>query len=153
MQDIEDYLTKIYYTLKSPASYTGAYKLWRYIKDREDKPKDLKYKNVKNWLATQVTHNIHTQSKTRFKRQPIIVPYPDYQYDADLIVAPELKKYNSGYSYILLIIDLFSRYAWGRALKKKTGDEVKNALQKIFEQDHRKPYILRTDRGLYILQF
>ena len=47
----------------------------------------------------------------------------------------DLKKYvkqNKDYRYILVVLDIFSRFAWARPLKKKTGVEVSNALNDIF---------------------
>ena len=42
------------------------------------------------------------------------------------------KDVNNGYRYILTVIDFFSRYAWAKPIKDKTGKEVKHAFQEIF---------------------
>lgn len=41
---------------------------------------------------------------------------------------------NDGNRYLLIVIDVFSRYLWVEPLKSKTGSEVKKALQKIFNR-------------------
>ena len=54
-------------------------------------------------------------------------------------------KLYKGFKYLLVYIDIFSKYSWVIPLKGKKGINVKNALQKIFKQ--RKCKFLRTDRG------
>ena len=145
-RDIDAYLRKFYYDVKSPASYSGPAKLWKYIKSRSDKPAELNFKKLQKWINSQLTHNIHKQPVYRFPREHIISPYPDYQWESDLIDVNSLKKYNSNFSYIILFIDIFSRYAWGTALKKKTGEEVKQAIASVFASG-RSCSVLRTDLG------
>ncbi len=43
-------------------------------------------------------------------------------------------KENEGYNYMLTVIDCFSRFAFAKILKNKSGDEVKNAFQLIFNE-------------------
>ena len=38
-------------------------------------------------------------------------------------------KFNNGYKYILMIIDVFSKYGFALPLKKKTGISVADALK------------------------
>ena len=47
---------------------------------------------------------------------------------------------------ILTVIDVFSRYAWARTLKTKTGEEMVEAFQNIF-QEGKSPHLLQTDQG------
>lgn len=143
---IDDYLVPIYYNTKSPASFYGATKLWQFIKDRKDKPKDLDYEALKNWLDKQNTHAIHTTPQRNFPTEKIVVSYIDEQWDTDLIQLSDLSKYNNGYKFLMVCIDLFSRYLWVRPLKNKTGAEVTNALQDIFATG-RQCDVIRSDQG------
>ena len=54
-------------------------------------------------------------------------------------------KFNNGVKYLLTLIDIFSKYGWIIPLKSKTGEEVANALKKIFKK--RKPDKLWVDKG------
>ena len=45
------------------------------------------------------------------------------------------KRINKGFSYILVVIDGFSRFCWMRNLKTKTSSEVKEAFKSIFSQE------------------
>lgn len=71
----------------------------------------------------------------------------DAQWQADLADLPHFVYVNDGYRYILTVIDVFSRYAFARALKRKTGVEVAEALETIFKESKRQPHYLQTDEG------
>lgn len=60
-------------------------------------------------------------------------------------------KYNDGYRYIFVVIDVFSKYLWLRKLKDKKGESVANAFETIFKEG-RKPYKIRTDKGQEFVQ-
>src|SRR5258708_2393406 len=55
--------------------------------------------------------------------------------------------HNEGYKYILVVIDIFSRYAWAEPVKSKSPKDVKPAFERIFAQG-RKPFKIQTDQGL-----
>ena len=55
------------------------------------------------------------------------------------------KDYNNGYTFLLLVIDTFSKYGYLIPLKNKKGETVANALKDIFKK--RKPGKLWTDKG------
>ena len=52
---------------------------------------------------------------------------------------------NDGYRYLLTVIDVFSKQAWVKKLKKKEGKSVTDAFDEIFVT--RKPAKLQTDKG------
>ena len=56
-----------------------------------------------------------------------------------------LSKDNEGMKYLLVAIDVFSRYAWVEPLKNKTAKEVERGLMIILNQA--KPRKIRTDGG------
>ena len=56
-----------------------------------------------------------------------------------------LSKDNEGVNFLLLVIDIFSKYGWIVPLKNKKGETVANALKTIFKE--RKPEKLWTDKG------
>ena len=53
---------------------------------------------------------------------------------------------NDGYRFILTVIDIFSRFAWARPLRSKSGSEVAAAFKDIF-QEGRIPKRIQTDQG------
>jgi transposase InsO family protein len=52
---------------------------------------------------------------------------------------------NSGYNYLLTVIDCFSKYTWDKPIKNKSADEIIKSFDEIFEE--RKPVKLLTDKG------
>ena len=50
----------------------------------------------------------------------------------DLVDMRKLSSENAGFKYILMIIDVFSKFGWVAPLKTKSGDAVKSALETIF---------------------
>ena len=57
----------------------------------------------------------------------------------------KLSKWNPGYKYLLIVLDLFSKYGWIVPLKTKTGLEVSKAFESIFKKN--KPKMLWVDKG------
>ena len=54
-------------------------------------------------------------------------------------------KDNNGISYLLTVIDIFSKFVWITPLKLKTGQEVANAFSRILKE--RKPSKMWEDKG------
>ena len=64
---------------------------------------------------------------------------------ADLADMKAFEKDNDGYTFLLMVIDIFSKYGWIVPLKNKKGVNVAKALENIFQE--RKPKKLWTDKG------
>jgi transposase InsO family protein len=56
------------------------------------------------------------------------------------------EKYNSGFVFILQVIDNYSKFLWNFPLKNKSGDLVAYTLQKLFMNEG-SPSILASDNG------
>ena len=74
-----------------------------------------------------------------------------YQYQADLVDYSKLKRDNTGYTFVLTVIDCFSRFALALPLKRKSGEEVATALEKAFDSMGH-PRKFHTDQGKRVLQ-
>lgn len=146
-KNIDSYLSAIYYKPRSPASFSGAYKLWEVVKWRKNRPKGLNLKAVRNWLKLQDTHAIHLIPRKRFRTEKVITEYMDQIWQGDLIDLSALAVYNDDYKFIAVFIDLFSRFLWAAPLKTKKSLEASRALQNIINTSRRKPETLTTDQG------
>ena len=65
----------------------------------------------------------------------------------DLADMQSLKLYNDGYRYLLVCIDVFSKYAWIVPIKSKTGPALVEAF-KVILSSGRKPHKIMTDQGI-----
>ena len=84
--------------------------------------------------------------RNRFQRRRVYANTVDEIWTADLADQQKYARQNKGYRYILVVLDVFSRYAWARPLKAKTGICTAEALQSILDEG-RIPLKLWTDRG------
>ena len=140
----KDYLKKIYYDPKSPASFAGASKLWAHV-NAEGKYKISKYR-IQKWLRGQENYTLTRQVRRSFRRNRVVVEGLDSMWESDLMDLSSLAKDNRGYKYAVVTIDVFSRFVCCRPLKVKTAKDVVAAMRDIFSEG-RKPSMLRTDRG------
>ena len=102
----------------------------------------------KKELEKKLAYTLHKPRRRRGEFLPVVVFDIDQQWVADLIEVQTLSKQNKGYRYVLVVIDAFSKYAWARPIKKKTGKDVTDAFAKILkEAKGRKPQTLQTDAG------
>ena len=138
---MEQYLRKLYYDINSPTAFTSLTQLWKKVK--EDK-KQIKRSDLKKWLEEQYTYSLHKPYKKPREYRKIITMGIDDQWQADLV---EMRAYsNEGYNYLLCVIDCFSKFAWCKPLKTKSGDETAEAFKKIFEEGRSCKY-LQFDEG------
>ena len=140
MSSWEKYLEKIYFDPSHPSSYEGPKWLYDFVKT-EGKYR-LSHSQIKRWLQKQNSYSINKTAKRNFQRSRVIVSGIDDQFDADL--ASFIPYSDDGYKYLLLVIDIFSRYAWIEPIKDKTANEIVKAFNKIISEG-RIPRRLRTD--------
>ena len=135
---MNDLLKTIYYDSKHSAGFASIKKL----AEASNQPE----KEVKAWLKAQPTYTLHKSARKRYPTRQYVVHDIDEQWQADLADVSLLAKRNKGYHFILTVIDLFSRYAWARPLKNKSGSEVASAFKSIFDEG-RIPKRIQTDQG------
>ena len=86
-----------------------------------------------------------------FRKRKVVVNDIDEIWAADLVDMQSFSKFNNGIKYLLMVIDVFSKYEWIVPLKSKTGVDVANALSKIFDErsdlGERRPMKMWTDKG------
>jgi hypothetical protein len=61
----------------------------------------------------------------------------------------DLAKTNDGYKYVLVALDIFSRFAYCEPIKTKKGGDVVTALERILSGP-RKPNTMRPDLGMQL---
>ena len=135
----------VYYNTDSPACFSGPPSVLRECKRRN---KLITKKNVDDFLAKQETYTRHKQTRRRFNRNATKTAGMDVDWQSDLADLRNLKQHNSQYSYILICVDVLSRYGFAVPIKRKTPQLVAEAFQSIIKENDRLPWRLTTDRGL-----
>lgn len=134
-------LENIYYDPTNSACFAGSGPVLRKTKSK------YKARQTKDWLLTQDAYTLHTQKRKRYPRNKYIVNNIDDLWQADLAVFKNISQYNNGIKYLMIVIDVFSKYGWIRPLRRKTGKEVNEAFESIFKADGQKPLNLQCDKG------
>lgn len=143
INNIDAFLKKAFYDPKSPVSYFGPEKIFRYAKEKN--VKGITRKKIKDWLKKEEAYTLYKGSRKKFPRNRIVVEGPNQQWDADLMDMGEFSTENDGVKYVLMVIDLFSRYGYTILLENKKAETVAKALDSLLKKV--KPVWLRTDKG------
>ena len=114
------------------------------VKKKEDK-KRQKPLSEENWQV-KLADELHKPLKRNFTRRRVIANHIDEIWCSDLVEMQQFSKWNKGYRYLLMVLDVFSKYGWIIPLKDKKGETVMNAF-KIILKEGRKPHYLWTDKG------
>ena len=96
--------------------------------------------------SDELADELHKPIRKKFKKRIVFAKNVDDIFAADLIEMLPFAKFNNGYKYILMIIDVFSKYGYAIPLKTKTGIAVAGALKNLFKK-HSPPAMLWTDKG------
>lgn len=132
----DEILSSLYYNPKT--GYSGVLELSR--------KSGLSPQVVTEWLRKQNVYTLHKPIKHRFSTRRVLVSKVDDQWQADLVDMQNYKFHNRQFNYILTVIDIFSKFAWAIPIRKKTGEEIKNAFVSLFKE--RIPSKIQTDKGL-----
>ena len=138
---VEKFLTETYYNPKNPYSFGGKSKLQQQAR----KQKRISKQKTEKWLQSQDPYTLHKGVRKHFPRRPTIVNGYGEQLQADLIDMQKFKNDNNGHSFILTVIDVFSKFAWAYGIKSKTGSNVAAALKEILTATNVRH--LQTDKG------
>lgn len=129
--------TSIYTNVEQPGSFQGSSGF------KKNQPK------VQN--ATQIKKldffQLHKNYLKKFKRRQTFVQGIDDCWQVDLIDFKNFKHQNSHFSYILTVIDVFSKFAWALPLKNKQALSCKEAFNSIFLKSKRAPNYIYSDLG------
>ena len=142
-----DYLSSVYNNVKGAGSFQGINKLYKAVLD--DGVYHITSPQVQEWLSTNKPYTMHKPVRKVKKRTRVMVSGIDDQFDADLASFDKESyvKENDGYKFLLVVIDIFSRYLWVKPLKDKAAKTVVAAFNEIFSGSGRLPRRIRTDRG------
>lgn len=98
-------------------------------------------------IKQQIVEELHKPARKNFKRRRVILKGLNDLYQADLVEMIPYAKVNKGHRYILVVINAFSKFAWAYPVKRKSGEEVSEAMKKVFSNKENIPKNLQTDMG------
>ena len=119
----------IYTDLRHPASFSSLYTLFRATKQKNP---NILYKDVEAWLETQPVYTKYRRIKVKYPHRKVLSSRLRYQYQANLVDYSALKRDNHSFTFLLTIIDIFSRFALAIPIKSKKGPHVAKAFRKGF---------------------
>lgn len=135
-------LRRAYYDTASPVAFAGRTRLLKFARAR-----GIRAKDADEWLQSQPTHVLHKARPLRFARSKIYAPFQHAIWEADLTYMDKLARWNDGYKYLLVAVDVFSKRAAVQPLKKRTATATAAAFRRILRSMQARPRKLRTDRG------
>lgn len=144
MSNHTDYLRELYYTPGKPGAYAGPEKLYQAVK-QEGKYK-IGRQRIRQFLNNEDSYSLYKPIRKTFPRSKVIVNTIDSMWDGDLADVSNIASHNDGYKFLLVLIDIFSRYLFIVPLKNKHHQNIVDGLKLVF-QKRRKPNTLRTDKG------
>ena len=97
-------------------------------------------------MSEELADELHKPIRKHFEKRRVISKHVDDIWAADLVDMQYYSRSNKGYKYILMIIDVFSKYGWAIPLKTKTGVEVSKAFADLWKKQ-KPPKYLWTDKG------
>ena len=132
-------LEKEYFTPKHAGAFSGQTTFQKHSKQSKSR--------VKDFLSSKEAYTLHKPVRRNFPRRITFAPHIDYLWQSDLADMSLLQTHNRGTRFLLTVIDVFSKFAFVRPLKRKTGEELTAAFASILKESGRKPQHLQTDKG------
>lgn len=129
----------MYTNTRNPAGFSTAQRLKQATKASKT--------DVLEYLRGQDSHTLHRRARRTFPRNVTYADNIDDCWQADLADFSAIKEDNEGYTFILCVIDVFSRYAWTIPVKNKKATTVRDAFDALFQSTNRRPTRLLTDKG------
>lgn len=125
-----------------PGSFSGVNKF------REENFPHVTLDVIESALSSLDSYTRHKSYRRRFQRRKTQTSGIDKQWQADLVDMQYYVRYkgNGGYKYILMAVDVFSRYGFAQPVKSKKAEHMIEAFEKMIR--HRKPQFLQTDKGM-----
>ncbi|CAB3977069.1 uncharacterized transposon-derived [Paramuricea clavata] len=93
---------------------------------------------------------LHSRKLTRYKRLGINIYKRNAQWSIDLADLNNLSEFNNQHRYLLVCVDIYSRYAFVKPLKTKTARNVANKFKAILTEENEIPLKVQSDEGVQL---
>ena len=108
--------------------------------------KNVSRNNMKSVLNSNIAYSLHKEARIFFKTRPIRASSKDEIWTMDLLDVSNVSVYNDNVTFLLIVVDIVSRFLWIEPLKRKTSKNIADAIAKIIVSSGRKPSKIFTDR-------
>ena len=136
-------LKKNYIKIGHPIAFSG-------INNIKSHYPNLTIKEIKNFLSGIYSYTIHRPTRKPKYRNPTYVYNIREQIQLDLLQISNISSHNFGYNFILIAIDIFSRFAWAKLLKTKSSKEVLARFKDILHEAGTYPKTIVTGISYYL---
>ncbi len=131
-------LTNLYY---SPSTqYTSIKSLYGQVKN-----KGITYNEVHDFVNRQESNQLFKKPIKIKNYFPIVAKYKYEILQLDIADMSNISSANKNYNYLIVAIDVFSRFAFVIPIKNKRATTITEVLEEIIKDTH--PKIITTDLG------
>jgi hypothetical protein len=140
-EELEEFVKKKYTTPGHPIAFGALSGIYKHFKGAISLPL------IRRALSQIDGYTLHRE----YKRPHVFNPYFIYHRRAlvqcDLIDIAKIKEKNKGVTFLLVLIDCFSRKLWVYPLKNKRGTTVRDAFVEWLNSLQKLPFKLQMDMG------
>lgn len=136
-------LESLYLNPNLPSGFSSAAALYKAARSIQGVTRSV----VRRFLHEQPTYVRLSARRRRFPRRPFVSFSLHSFWQADLLEVGNLSRQNSNVKFILIVVEQLGGFVWLRPLKSKSGSDVSEAMESIFDSSGLHPRFLLTDRG------
>ena len=85
-------------------------------------------------MQKRLVDESHKPKKCNFTRWRVIGNHIDEIWCSDLVEMQPFSNWNKSYKYLLMVLDVFSKYGWITPFKDKKGETVGDAFKSILKE-------------------
>ena len=130
---------------KYPGSLSGLGRFTRELRNE----KKVTGKEVREYLKGEDAYTLHKAIRKPSKYRKTIAFAPRDLWQMDLLDFQKFSEENGGYRYLCVIIDVFTKFVWGKPLKNKGGKSIVKALALLLMTE--RPKLIQADQGTEFL--
>ena len=124
-----------------PTAFSGIGNIKRFYKNAYSTA------DIRKTLSNVDSYTLHREYKRPHITNPFFVYSPREQIQMDLIDMQQMSKYNDGVTFILAVIDCFTKKAWIKLLKTKSADSSLTAIKQLVKAIRPKIKTILFDAG------
>lgn len=104
-------------------------------------------KQMTSSIKDTIVSELHRSARKNFRRRHVVIKGLNDSFQIDLVEMIPYHKINRNFKYILVVINIFSKFVWAIPLKNKTGKEVTAAMESILRKLKIPPRNIQSDLG------